>query len=244
MRHRPSRFALGLLLFAGSSTAFAADTAPCSPLDLGFGSGSGWSHRPLSKLKRDTAYSLLTEDKGGSILQAVADNSASLYIRPIDKAPATAATLSWRWKTDALVPGADNRDRKREDAPLRVIAAFDGDRSKLTQAERERFNRAKRLSGVEPPYATLMYIWSEQVPVETLIPSAHSSRLKMIVVASGATGLGQWQTVERRLAEDFKRSFGEPPGPLVGVAVMTDTDNTGTKASGSYADIRLTCAGT
>jgi hypothetical protein len=45
-------------------------------------------------------------------------------------------SLSWHWKADALVPGADNRDKKREDAPLRVIVAFDGDRSTLPDASR------------------------------------------------------------------------------------------------------------
>ena len=50
------------------------------------------------------------------------------------------ATLSWDWKTDALVPGADNRDKAREDAPLRVLVAFDGDKATLPEAEQKRFS--------------------------------------------------------------------------------------------------------
>jgi Protein of unknown function (DUF3047) len=143
----------------------------------------------------------------------------------------------------ALVPGADNRDKAREDAPVRVIVAFDGDHSTLAEAEQKRFKRAKRLSGREPPYATLMYIWSEQVAIESVIPSAHTSQVKMLVAASGAGGLGCWQSLRRNLAEDYRRAYGASPGPVLGIAVMTDTDNTGGNAVGQYADIRFACAG-
>jgi hypothetical protein len=88
-----------------------------------------------------------------------------------------------------------------------------------------------------------MYIWSDQVAAESLIPSAHTSQVKMLVVASGAGGLGSWQLVRRKLADDYRRAYGAEPGPVLGVAVMTDTDNTGAKAVGEYADIRLECAG-
>ena len=54
---------------------------------------------------------------------------------------------------------------------------------------------------------------------------------------------GNWQSVQRNLAADYRRAYGAEPGPVLGVAVMTDTDNTGTKAVGEYADIRFKCAG-
>jgi len=86
-----------------------------------------------------------------------------------------------------------------------------------------------------------MYIWSDHVPVETIIPSTHTSQVKMLVVASGAAGLGSWQSVRRNVAGDYKRAYGEQPGPILEVSVMTDTDNTGEKAEGEYADIRFEC---
>jgi len=63
------------------------------------------------------------------------------------------------------------------------------------------------------------------------------------VVASGKGGLGTWQSVRRDVAADYRRAYGADPGPVLGVAVMTDTDNTGEKAVGEYADIRFECAG-
>ena len=200
-------------------------------------------HQPLSKLKRDTVYTLVQDGNRSGVLRASADRSASLYVAPIKPALSTPVTLSWDWKTDALVAGADNREKDREDAPLRVLVAFDGDLATLPDAEQKRFSRAKNLAGRELPYAVLMYIWTDQVPVGTVIPSAHTSQVKMLAVASGKSGLGAWQTVQRNLAEDYRRAYGAEPGPVVGVAVMTDTDNTGTQAVGQYAGLRIACAG-
>ena len=129
----------------------------------------------------------------------------------------------------------------REDAPLRVILSFDGDHASLPEAEQARLKRAKWLSSSDIPYATLMYIWSDGVAVGSVITSAHTTQVKMLVVASGASGLGAWQSVRRNIAEDYRRAYGAEPGRLLSVAVMTDTDNTGGKALGHYADIRFEC---
>jgi Protein of unknown function (DUF3047) len=217
-------------------------SAPCKAPNFAFDQESaGWTHQPFSKLKRDTVYTLAKQD-GHTVLQATADSSASLYVAKYKELTGVPATLSWRWKTDALVPGADNRDKSREDAPLRVLVAFDGDHSTLPEEEQKRFKRAERLAGNSPPYALLMYIWSDQVAVESLIDSAHTRQVKMLVVASGTNGLGSWQSVKRNLADDYRRAYGTEPGPLLGIAVMTDTDNTNTRAVGEYADIKFNCS--
>ena len=228
--------ACGFLLGA----AYPGMASACQARDFSF--DKGWVHEPLSKLKRDTRYSVVQED-GHTVLRAVADRSASAYAAHIQPPASVPTSLSWRWKTDALVPGADNRDRAREDAPLRVMVAFDGDLSTLPEAEQRRFRLAKSVSGQDVPFATLMYIWSDLVPPETIIASTHTSQVKMLVVASGASGLGKWQSVRRNLAQDYKRAYGAEPGPVLSVSVMTDTDNTGEKAEGEYADIRFECAG-
>lgn len=233
-------FLLTLLLMSSATLAVGAD--PCKTHSLDFGVNTvGWEHVPLSKLKRDTVYSL-TQADGQMVLRGNAEGSASLYVSRMQAAMEVPKTISWKWKTDALVPGADNRIKNKEDAPLRVMVAFDGDHATLPEIEKKRFKRAKSLSGRDLPYALLMYIWSDHVPVGTVIPSAHTSQVKMLVVASGVEGLGQWQTVKRNLADDYRQAFGAKPGAIIGVGVMTDSDNTRTKATGEYHDISLECS--
>ena len=61
----------------------------------------------------------------------------------------------------------------------------------------------------------------------------------MIVVESGPAKLNTWITEERNVYEDYKRAFGEEPPMISGVAIMTDTDNTGESAEAYYGDIVL-----
>jgi hypothetical protein len=237
---RPIPLLLAVLLASGSTASVAADPS-CKAVSLDFGQPSArWVHQPLSKLKRDTAYGVVRED-GRSVLRAAADRSASLYVAALDRLPGRPTTIGWRWKTDGPVPGADPRDKANEDAPLRVLVAFDGDPSTLPDEERKRFARAKALSGRAPPYAVVMYVWSDKVPVETVVPSAHTGQIRMLIAGSGTDAVGAWQQVRRDLVADFRRLYGAEPGRVVGVAVMTDTDNTGARAVGRYADIRLGC---
>lgn len=226
-------------------TAIAASPdpgSPCRARGLAFDDNSAaWTHVPLSKMKRDTVYEVVHEGDRPAVLRATADRSASLFVTRFQPSLRVPMTLGWDWKTDALIAGADNRAKDREDAPLRVLVAFDGDVASLPETERKRMSRAKNLARREMPYAVLMYIWTDQVPVGTVISSAHTSQVKMLAVASGASGLGRWHTVLRNLADDYRKAYGADPGPVLAVAVMTDTDNTGTKALGSYSSIRIHC---
>ncbi|MBP7521960.1 MAG: DUF3047 domain-containing protein, partial [Leptothrix sp. (in: Bacteria)] len=60
-----------------------------------------------------------------------------------------------------------------------------------------------------------------------------------VVVESGARRLGQWLRYERDVVADFRAAYGEDPGELIGIAVMTDSDNTGTEAEAFYGPIEL-----
>jgi len=55
--------------------------------------------------------------------------------------------------------------------------------------------------------------------------------------------MGQWHTMKRSLADDYRLAFGADPVPVLGVAIMTDTDNTGSRATGKYTNILMECSG-
>lgn len=101
------------------------------------------------------------------------------------------------------------------------------------------FEQAKFFSGNEMPYATLMYIWENNKPVGSVIHNPNTGRVRKIVVASGPVGLREWQIFRRNIVEDYKLAFGKPPGRLLGVAILTDTDNTKEKVTAWYGDIKL-----
>ena len=196
----------------------------------------GWQPWILSAFKRPTSYQLVSRE-GKTVIRADAKSSASGLIHPLALDPGTYPLLQWRWKVDALITKADNAQKHLEDAPARLVVSFDGDMEKLTPQDRMLFDNVRILTGQQMPYATLMYIWGNHTPRETVITNKHTSRVRMIVVESGRDKLGNWQNMTRNVVEDYQRAFGEEPGRISAVGIMTDTDNTGGNAHAYYGDI-------
>jgi len=119
------------------------------------------------------------------------------------------------------------------------MVAFDGNKSKLSLKEKMNFELANLISGQEMPYATLMYIWSGKTPVDSTLDNPRTTRVKMIVVDSGQEHIGQWRLHERDLSADFQKAYGEAPGKIIGIALLTDTDNTQSETHAYYGDIEL-----
>lgn len=188
--------------------------------------------------KRSTAYHFDTH-QGRRVIHAQADRSASMLRRVVNLPPEALKDVQFSWWVTQLMDRADVRQRETDDAPVRVVLAFDGDHGTLPLSEQMKFDLAEALTGERPPYATLMYVWERQAPPESVVVSARSSRIRKIVVESGAQQLGRWRDYRRNVAADFRRAFGEAPGRLIAVGVMTDSDNTQSVAEAWYGEIRL-----
>lgn len=197
----------------------------------------GWHGVPLPG-KRATQY-VQVRKEGRPVVHARADGSASMWRRKVQVPPDQLGEVRWVWRADGLIDQASVADAEREDAVARVIFAFEGDRSRLSPRNRAMFDLAQALTGEAPPYATLMYVWETSAPEGSVIVNPRTDRVRKIVLDSGAQHLRSWREHRRNLAEDFRRAFGEDPGVLVGIAVMTDADNTRSRAEAWYGPIEL-----
>lgn len=222
----------------GLAQAPKQPVAPFSSAPPGAALPSGWQALKLSSLKRLTDYKLV-DDQGVVVLNARADAAASGLLHVVNFDITTAPVMHWRWKISNLIEGADNSNAAKEDSPVRVVLGFEGDKSKLAFRERTASTLAKAGSGRELPYAQLVYIWSNTKPVGTVIENPHTRRVEMVVATSGPSGVGQWMVLQRNVYEDFKRVFGEEPGRMTEVGVLTDTDNTGASVEAWYGDIEF-----
>jgi hypothetical protein len=197
-----------------------------------------WSQVRIAANKKPTQYALV-DDGGTVVLSAKADAAATALGSEVRFDVNAAPVLEWRWKVAGLIADADNSVAAKEDSPARIVLYFDGDRSKLTLADRAKLSLADGLQGKQVPYATLMYIWSGKAPVGSVVVNPNTGRVRMIVASSGPGGVGKWQSHKRNVVEDFRRAFGEEPGLLIGVGVLTDTDNTGASVEAWYGDVRF-----
>ena len=224
-------------LQSGSQAAFAS-VQPFSLTSVGEIAPPAWEPWVLSRFLARTRYQIV-EHEGERVLEADANVSASGLLQPLTLTPSEYPYLHWRWKVPNLIPGADNASRTGDDSPVRVIVAFDGDKSKFDFEDSALAQTVKLFSGREMPYATIQYIWENKLPPETVLDHAKMSRAKMVVVESGPQRLGQWISFQRNVKQDFERLFGEPPGPIIFVGVMTDSNATETHTSAYYGDIRF-----
>ena len=211
----------------------------CSAVSAQAAVPEGWQPLKINDKKKATAYRLVTEE-GRRVLHARAEASASGVYKTAGFSLGDRPVMGWSWKVSSLVQGADNSSAGREDSPARIVLAFEGDKQKLPRTDRAVLRLAHKLSGQNLPYATLMYIWSSEAPVDTLIANPHTRRIQMIVASSGAGGVGAWQALSRNVAADFRRAFNEEPGRLLAYGVLTDTDNTGASVEAWYGDIQFT----
>ena len=188
--------------------------------------------------KPSTHYAAQRAD-GRWVVHAQAQRSASMYRRSVRIEPEQLGNVAFSWKVRALNADADVRDVDTEDAVVRVLLAFDGDRSRLSPRNRMMFDLMQGLTGEPPPYATLMYVWDPQAEPDAVVLNPRTDRIRKIVLESGTQHLGQWREYRRDIREDFRRAFGEDPGALIGVALMTDADNTQGRAEAWYGEVRF-----
>jgi len=237
---RASGMALGLLLAAGA--ALAADDAlvagAFSSARPGAALPAGWEPLVLARRVPQTRYTL-AEDEGVTVLRAEARAAASGLMRRLHAAPGELPLLRWRWKTAGIVERGDLRHKAGDDYPARLYVVFDYPAEKMTLVERAALAATRLVYGADVPAAALCYVWDARAPVGTIAASPYTSRVRMIVVESGAARVNRWVAYERDIAADFRAAFGEEAPPVSGLALAVDTDNTGEMVVTWFGDISL-----
>jgi len=197
-----------------------------------------WRPLGVSSAKNATRYALVSDgDSGVTVMRAESSAAASGISRAMTVNPAEFPLLRWRWKISNVLKSSDIHSKEGDDYPARVYVMFDYPLEKLPFVERTKFRMARALHDPNLPAATLCYVWDGKAPAGHIVTSSYTSRVRMVVVESGASRVNQWLTVERDIAADFKAAFGEDAPPVNAVAIATDTDNTGESVTAHYGDI-------
>jgi len=200
-----------------------------------------WTHQRYGNRKPTLYTPTVHQGRPAVMAQALASNSTlRLPLQPgARQAP---EHLSFSWFVPALNQRADLQDDDADDAVVRVVLSFDGDRSRLSSRDHVLSELAALITGEPLPFATLMYVWDNRYPVGSVIANPHTQRIRQLVIESGPDRLNQWVDHERDIAADFRTAFGEAPGPLIGVGVMSDSNNTGESVRAWFGPLTLTRA--
>jgi hypothetical protein len=149
--------------------------------------------------------------------------------------------LSWRWRLEQPLTAADLHTKAGDDAALKVCVMFDQPLTDIPFLQRAALGLARTATGQNLPSATLCYLWDSRYPAGTRGPNPYSARVRYMVLNGSESGVGQWATQRRRIADDFALLFGQESKtlpPITAIAVGADSDNTQGSSLGYLAQLR------
>ncbi|MBV1881861.1 MAG: DUF3047 domain-containing protein [Pseudomonadales bacterium] len=192
------------------------------------GISSAWSYElgdafgPWDKIifNGEVIYTQVKDVEQGLVIRAESHSAASGLIVSEEVELSQTPFLHWSWKLEQpLQSDANEQSKAGDDFSVRVYVVA---------------------KGLFPWQAkAISYIWSRRYPVGTVWDNPFASHSKMVVVESGNDRLKQWLSYSRNVEADFRSLFGKPVRTVDGVAIMSDTDNTGSDAVALYGPYRF-----
>lgn len=229
-----------------TGTDAAVDVPPApAPQVLPFSSATmgvapaGWQPYALRRDLTRTRYAVV-RDGQRRVLHARAAASATGLRCAVHIDPADFGHLQFSWRVSKVPAQANVAAAEHDDCPARLILAFGGDDTRLPLRDRLFYEQVELFTGQRLPYATLMYVWDggHQAP-ESVHRNHRTARIQYLTVESGPQRAGRWLHYQRDVVADYRRVFGEAPGPVIGVGVLTDADALKLDLEAWYGDITL-----
>ena len=164
-----------------------------------------------------TIYSV-GKNENGNFLKSEANNAASglgkeIFI-DLNKTP----FINITWKIEQDLNGIKENSKKGHDYAARVFVIKKTGATPLS-------NRA------------INYVFSSNNDVGLNWPSPYTKKSIDNVLASTKKNMNEWVTVKANVKEDFKRFHNLDVKELDGVAIMSDTDNSGMKSIAYFQNI-------
>ncbi len=159
----------------------------------------------------------IVNDGGNKTLMAQSQASASALGKVVRFDPREFAHLEWRWRIDDII---EDGNALRPDAKDHAAGVF------------VLFARGKLPWQVD----VIEYMWANAVPQGHNVPHPTRQNVRLVAVESGRRRARQWVRERRNIAEDYRELFHATPPRVVAIALMTDTDQTGARATAYYDD--------
>ena len=222
------------------STVMASGTEPRQPIK----GAARWQPEQTAQWreirlpgKAPTQYRLVRQG-GQPWLRADSMRSASMLSQVVDIDVTQHGRIRFDWRIEQALREADVALRDKEDSPLRLMLAFDGDRGEFSAKDAAMSELTQLMTGEPLPYATLMYVWCGKREIGTVVHNPRTDRIRKIVAANPQSALSAG-AIERDIVADYRQAFGRSPGRLIGIAIMTDSDNTKSSARALYGPIEI-----
>ena len=164
---------------------------------------------PAYRVTASRALRITATNQGGTLTYRL-----RRALRPPASQRSTAA-LTWRWRAETPLRGADLKRRAADDSPIRVLVTFQDGR-------------------------VIAYTWGNRESRNEMFAS-WAGRNRMVVVLERAEDAdGSWHVERRNPFADYRRLWNIAPKPIVAVGVQADTDGLKVRAAAEIGDLTWT----
>ncbi|WP_431095100.1 DUF3047 domain-containing protein [Polaromonas aquatica] len=188
--------------------------------------------------KQPASYSYVRHEGRDAVLAKV-EASGSILRHRYRIEPEEIGLVRFSWNVPNARTGANLTLPQLDDVPVRVVLAFEGDRSRLSMKNSLLSELSRLLTGEEMPFATLVYSWSRINRPGEVVVNDRTDRIRKIVVDSGDHGYNEWRSYERDIRADYRQAFGEDPGALLSFAVFTEGEKNEGQLQAFYGPLKL-----
>ncbi|MGH1371248.1 MAG: DUF3047 domain-containing protein [Cellvibrionaceae bacterium] len=162
-----------------------------------------------------------TKDSSSKVLSAKAHGQASALYHETTIDLTKTPYLQWRWRVDKQPVITNARQKNQDDYPARIYLVIK--------------------EGIFPwQVRSLNYVWASHKPQEDFWPNPYTDRAIMIPLRDANDAQQKWVSEKINIVADYQRIFGRRISEIHGIAIMTDTDNTGGKAHAYYDTLTFT----
>jgi len=175
---------------------------------------SGW--KPYKKQGRKLY--LVRVSEGNAYLHAEVPPVPIQIGREVDVDPKAWPYLTWKWRVILPPKGGDERYKEKNDSGAGVYVIFDRGWPKFRKH-------------------MIKYVWSSaELPKGEVLRGHYNPNMYVVVLQNARSPLNKWIREKVNVFQDYKRIFQQDPPRVIGVALMTDADDTDSRAIADYDD--------
>ncbi len=200
-----------VIFFLGTNLVFS------EKIDVFEFTESGLKDLKVRKVKKLTSYSL-GSNENGNFLRAEAEGVGSGLGKEIEVDLNKTPFINITWKVEKDLKGIDEKGKKGHDFAARVFVVKKTGYTALS-------NKA------------INYVFSSNFSVNDNWRSPYTKSSIDYVLSSTKSNFNEWVSVKANVKDHFKRLHQLDVEKISGIALMTDTDQSGIKAVSYYQNI-------
>lgn len=156
----------------------------------------------------------ISEENNNKFLRAVSKNDSINIGHEFDWDIKKYPFISWRWRIKELPKGADIKVSDKHDCPAVYVLI-------------------KNSFSLLPKY--IKYVWTDSEKSSTKF--FFKKNRAIVVLRDKQDNLNEWYLEKRNVYEDYKFFYGEKEPVILGISILTDSNDTKTQSTSDYDDI-------